>query len=128
MGRPLVFLEEQEKLLTDRVSILANFFYGITIEDLKHLAFQLVEELKIKHNFNGETKTPNRIFNVAETGTSSVQKPLPILKLEIHSKTTPSQMAGHGGLVARSRLWGLKVPGSKSDSTEDPPCMGPAAR
>ncbi|GBM90642.1 hypothetical protein AVEN_213561-1 [Araneus ventricosus] len=33
-----------------------------------------------------------------------------------------------GGLVARSRLWGRRVPGSKPDSTEDPPCMGPVAR
>ncbi|GBO23954.1 hypothetical protein AVEN_182242-1 [Araneus ventricosus] len=28
-----------------------------------------------------------------------------------------------GGLVARSRLWGQRVLGSKPDSTEDPPCM-----
>ncbi|GBM79988.1 hypothetical protein AVEN_47456-1 [Araneus ventricosus] len=34
--------------------------------------------------------------------------------------------SGRGGLVVRSRLWGRKVPGSKPDSTEDPPCMGPA--
>ncbi|GBM37459.1 hypothetical protein AVEN_263137-1 [Araneus ventricosus] len=31
-------------------------------------------------------------------------------------------------LVVRSRLWSQRVPGSKPDSTEDPPCMGPAAR
>ncbi|GBL96939.1 hypothetical protein AVEN_182519-1 [Araneus ventricosus] len=30
---------------------------------------------------------------------------------------------GRGGIVVRSRLWGLKIPGSKLDSTEDPPCM-----
>ncbi|GBM47448.1 hypothetical protein AVEN_6131-1 [Araneus ventricosus] len=35
--------------------------------------------------------------------------------------------SGRGGLVVRSRLWGRRVPGSKPDSTEDPPCMGPAA-
>ncbi|GBO08376.1 hypothetical protein AVEN_192485-1 [Araneus ventricosus] len=27
-----------------------------------------------------------------------------------------------------SRLWGRRVRGSKPDSTEDPPCMGPIAR
>ncbi|GBN18088.1 hypothetical protein AVEN_182766-1 [Araneus ventricosus] len=37
-------------------------------------------------------------------------------------------MQGRGGLVARSWLWGRRVPGSKPDSTEDPPCTGPAAR
>ncbi|GBL90798.1 hypothetical protein AVEN_269081-1 [Araneus ventricosus] len=35
---------------------------------------------------------------------------------------------GRGGLVVRSRLWDRRVPGSKPDSTEDPPCMGPVAR
>ncbi|GBO25626.1 hypothetical protein AVEN_170732-1 [Araneus ventricosus] len=27
-----------------------------------------------------------------------------------------------------SRPWGRKAPGPRPDSTEDPPCMGPAAR
>ncbi|GBN14357.1 hypothetical protein AVEN_36723-1 [Araneus ventricosus] len=35
---------------------------------------------------------------------------------------------GRGGLMVRSPLWGRRVPGSKPDSTEDPPCMGPVAR
>ncbi|GBO25891.1 hypothetical protein AVEN_147040-1 [Araneus ventricosus] len=39
---------------------------------------------------------------------------------------SPAQ--GRGGLVARSRPWGRSAPGPKPDSTEDPPCMGPAAR
>ncbi|GBN40809.1 hypothetical protein AVEN_16221-1, partial [Araneus ventricosus] len=33
-----------------------------------------------------------------------------------------------GSLVVRSRLRGRRAPGSKPDSTEDPPCMGPAVR
>ncbi|GBN41103.1 Relaxin receptor 1 [Araneus ventricosus] len=37
-------------------------------------------------------------------------------------------VGGRGGLVVRSRLWGRRVPGSRPDSTEDPPCMGPVAR
>ncbi|GBM58564.1 hypothetical protein AVEN_74802-1 [Araneus ventricosus] len=32
-----------------------------------------------------------------------------------------------GGLVVRSRFWGRRVPGSKPDSTEDPPYMKPVA-
>ncbi|GBN87709.1 hypothetical protein AVEN_131809-1 [Araneus ventricosus] len=35
---------------------------------------------------------------------------------------------GRGDLVVRSRLWGRRAPGSRPDSTEDPPCMGPVAR
>ncbi|GBO22527.1 hypothetical protein AVEN_188117-1 [Araneus ventricosus] len=34
---------------------------------------------------------------------------------------------GRGGLVARSRPPDRRVAGSNPDSTEDPPCMGPAA-
>ncbi|GBM92867.1 hypothetical protein AVEN_200099-1, partial [Araneus ventricosus] len=34
---------------------------------------------------------------------------------------------GPSGLVVRSRPRDRKVAGSKPDSTEDPPCMGPAA-
>ncbi|GBO45457.1 hypothetical protein AVEN_161492-1 [Araneus ventricosus] len=35
---------------------------------------------------------------------------------------------GRSGLVARSRPRDWRVAGSKPDSTEDPPCMGPVAR
>ncbi|GBM29586.1 hypothetical protein AVEN_130071-1 [Araneus ventricosus] len=34
---------------------------------------------------------------------------------------------GRDGLAAKSWLWGRSAPGSKPDSTEDPPCMGPVA-
>ncbi|GBO24103.1 hypothetical protein AVEN_213340-1 [Araneus ventricosus] len=34
---------------------------------------------------------------------------------------------GCSGLVARPRLRDRRVAGSKPDSTEDPPCMGPVA-
>ncbi|GBL98294.1 hypothetical protein AVEN_174089-1 [Araneus ventricosus] len=35
---------------------------------------------------------------------------------------------GSGDLVARCRLQGRRVPGSKPHSTEDPSCIGPVAR
>ncbi|GBN89322.1 hypothetical protein AVEN_94673-1 [Araneus ventricosus] len=35
---------------------------------------------------------------------------------------------GLGGLVVRPRPLGRRAPGPKPDSTEDPPCMRPAAR
>ena len=55
MGRKPVFNKEQEKELTARVIDLANMFYGITITDLRRLAFSVAEELKISQNFNKET-------------------------------------------------------------------------
>ncbi|GBL88240.1 hypothetical protein AVEN_117820-1 [Araneus ventricosus] len=33
-----------------------------------------------------------------------------------------------GGLVVEFRPWDVGAPGSKPNSTEDPPCMGPATR
>ncbi|GBN96818.1 hypothetical protein AVEN_243057-1 [Araneus ventricosus] len=44
-------------------------------------------------------------------------------KLFHHSLKTQ----GRGGLVVKSRLSGRRVPGSKPDSSDDPPCMGSAA-
>ncbi|GBO39497.1 hypothetical protein AVEN_32258-1 [Araneus ventricosus] len=38
------------------------------------------------------------------------------------------RLKGSGGIVVSSRPWGRRAPGSKPDSTEDPSCMGPAAR
>ncbi|GBL82701.1 hypothetical protein AVEN_263761-1 [Araneus ventricosus] len=37
-----------------------------------------------------------------------------------------SVQKGRGGLVVRSRLRGRRAPGSKPNSTGDPPCVGPA--
>ncbi|GBN67026.1 hypothetical protein AVEN_3550-1 [Araneus ventricosus] len=38
--------------------------------------------------------------------------------------TRPPRPRVKGGRVVRSRLWDSRVPGSKPDSTEDPPCRG----
>ncbi|GBO30026.1 hypothetical protein AVEN_146707-1 [Araneus ventricosus] len=40
----------------------------------------------------------------------------------------PPDSGGRSGLVVRSRPRDRRVAGSKPDSTEDPPCMGPVAR
>ncbi|GBL72103.1 hypothetical protein AVEN_115112-1 [Araneus ventricosus] len=40
----------------------------------------------------------------------------------------PLNFKCRGDSVVRSRPWDRRVPGSKPDSTEDPPCTGPAAR
>ncbi|GBL68204.1 hypothetical protein AVEN_31633-1, partial [Araneus ventricosus] len=40
----------------------------------------------------------------------------------------PQNLEDRGGLVAITRILGPRVLSSKSDFTEDPPCMGPVAR
>ncbi|GBO33666.1 hypothetical protein AVEN_147783-1 [Araneus ventricosus] len=46
----------------------------------------------------------------------------------IKSNLANTDLMGRGGLVVRSRPRDRRVAGSKPDSTEDPPCMGPVAR
>ncbi|GBL88585.1 hypothetical protein AVEN_195596-1 [Araneus ventricosus] len=50
-------------------------------------------------------------------------KPLKLFKIYISLLKVISSF-GHVGLVVRSRLRGLRDPGLKPDSTEDPPCVG----
>ncbi|GBO25652.1 hypothetical protein AVEN_93653-1 [Araneus ventricosus] len=42
--------------------------------------------------------------------------------------TLSQNLGARGGLVAITRILGRRVLSSKSDFTEDPPCMGPVAR
>ncbi|GBL74700.1 hypothetical protein AVEN_243582-1 [Araneus ventricosus] len=55
---------------------------------------------------------------------------MPPLRLVPGSSIPPFPLivTGGGGLVVRCRLWGWSIPGSKPDSTEQPPCTGPLAR
>ena len=50
-----VFTSEQEKELVDYLLKMETMFYGLTIKDVRHLAFQLAERNKIKHPFNKES-------------------------------------------------------------------------
>lgn len=56
LGRHPVFNEEQENTLTDRILLLSKIFHGLTINQLRKIAFQFAESLKLSHNFNRETK------------------------------------------------------------------------
>lgn len=56
LGRKPIFNENQEKLLSDCVLSLAESFYGITLTDLRRVAFDVAEKLGLHHNFNRETK------------------------------------------------------------------------
>lgn len=56
MGRKPVFIEEQEKILESHVLEFSKIFHGITIPQLKELAYNVAEKMKIKHNFNKISK------------------------------------------------------------------------
>ena len=79
MGRPPIFNEEQEKEIAKRVIDLANLFYGITLTELRRLAYQVAEELKVKHNFNKETQMAGEDWAVGfrKRNKISLRKPSP---------------------------------------------------
>ena len=50
-----VFTSEQEKELVDYALRMESMFYGLTVKDVRQLAFQLAERNNIKHPFNKNT-------------------------------------------------------------------------
>lgn len=88
LGRHPIFTAEQEKGLVNRVIALANTFYGITITDLRRLAFAVAEELKIQHNFNKETEM------AGEDWVSGFRKRNPSISLRKPSATSISRVVG----------------------------------
>ncbi|GBM22271.1 hypothetical protein AVEN_144648-1 [Araneus ventricosus] len=69
----------------------------------------------------------NSLINIPGT---RIILPVLILQYDSHSifASYTWNSRGCGCLVVRYRLWGRRVPGSKPDSTEDPPSMGSVAR
>ena len=51
-----VFSDEMESELVQYCIHMEEQFFGITLTDLRHLAFQLAERNKIAHLFNAESK------------------------------------------------------------------------
>lgn len=56
LGRTATFSVEMEKVLADHILMLEECFFGLTIKDVRQLAFDLAENLKLTHTFNTEKK------------------------------------------------------------------------
>ena len=56
LGRNAVFTKEQEENLVAHLIKLSKMFYGLTGWQLRRLAFESAERLKINHPFNKETR------------------------------------------------------------------------
>lgn len=52
IGRPSDLTEQMETELVHHILDLESRFFGLTITDLRHLAFQLAEKYKLPHRFN----------------------------------------------------------------------------
>lgn len=56
MGRKAVFTKAQETEIASHLLLLAKLFYGVTLTELRRIAFEFADKNNIKHNFNEATK------------------------------------------------------------------------
>ncbi|XP_026746589.1 jerky protein homolog-like [Trichoplusia ni] len=56
IGRPKYLTKAMEDELVNHILELESRFFGVTIRDLRHLAYQLAEKYGLPHKFNPETK------------------------------------------------------------------------
>ncbi|CAK1590196.1 unnamed protein product [Parnassius mnemosyne] len=61
------FSAEQEEELVQHILGMEKRFYGLTLQDVRRLAYQLAERNNIKHNFNKDTQMAGK----AKLSTSS---------------------------------------------------------
>nr|XP_029732066.1 uncharacterized protein LOC115268160 [Aedes albopictus] len=59
-----VFTSQQSGELADHCRALDKTFYGLTLQDLRSLAFQFAEANNIQHNFDAESKLAGRDWSV----------------------------------------------------------------
>lgn len=60
LGRKTVFSGEVEKEIADLVKKMAKIFYGCTAIQVRKLAYEYAESLKLPHNFNNNSKMAGR--------------------------------------------------------------------
>lgn len=56
LGRPNDLTDEMESELVKHVLLMESRFFGLSITDLRHLAYQLAEKHGLTHRFNKETQ------------------------------------------------------------------------
>lgn len=59
-GRPTVFSHEQEIEIINHILLLENHMFGLTIKDVRRLAYQLAEHNNIPHSFNRENEIASK--------------------------------------------------------------------
>jgi hypothetical protein len=62
LGRKAVFSVEVEKEIADVVKKMANIFYGCTAIQVRKMAYEYAESLKLLHNFNHNSKMAGRLL------------------------------------------------------------------
>jgi len=59
-GRPAVFDSNMEQQLVNHLLHLESLFFGVTIMDIRKLAFDIAENISLIHNCNKEKKTAGK--------------------------------------------------------------------
>ncbi|KAL2098398.1 hypothetical protein ACEWY4_007605 [Coilia grayii] len=80
LGRKAVFSPSFEQQLTDHIQEMERALFGLSTRDVRRLAFDLAERLKIKHSFNTELKMAGKDWLygfMRRQGTLSVHTPQP---------------------------------------------------
>jgi hypothetical protein len=59
LGRQATFFGDKKEILADHIIILEEYFcgLGLSIKDVRKLAFDLAEKYKLPHTFNKEIKS-----------------------------------------------------------------------
>lgn len=52
LGRRATFSSEMEKVFTEHIMQLGEFFFGLTIKEIRKLAFYVAEKNSLPHSFN----------------------------------------------------------------------------
>jgi hypothetical protein len=60
LGRCTVLSTEDEKLLTARLQLLDNLFYGLAPSEIRRIAYEYAESKNLPHNFSKVTKLAGR--------------------------------------------------------------------
>lgn len=56
LGRPAIFCNDMERILSEHILHLEECFFGLTIREVRKLAFDVAEKYDLPHNFNRDTK------------------------------------------------------------------------
>ncbi|CAH2108801.1 unnamed protein product [Euphydryas editha] len=64
-GRPTVFDSKFENVLVEHISFLEEHMFGLTITDVRRLAYKIAEQNGLKHNFNRTEKMAGKAWYYA---------------------------------------------------------------
>lgn len=77
LGRGTVFSKDEEKLLTERIRLMANLFYGLTPLEVRRVAYEYAEQNNISNTFSKERRLAGKdwLEGFLKRNPHSIRKP-----------------------------------------------------